>query len=193
MVYSYNEEIVNRSNAFFDEKNFVGYILPDGSIYKCVDHNVSNIETFFNMFLVILDEKYEEKDELLNIQTDDKLARIVLLKLKKMPHDEIAALRKFIDSNNIIISDLIVSLFGCHLITRLKKEIITSEIDHHIFYNYLLHDFKITTINKLKYDSEKKEYYYVKSNERNEYLYDEINKLKNEVSEDEIDLFYKSR
>ena len=30
--YFRNSKVVNTSNDFFDEKNFVGYILPDGNM-----------------------------------------------------------------------------------------------------------------------------------------------------------------
>lgn len=193
MIYNYDEGIVNRSNEFFDDKNFVGYILPDGSIYKCKDHNVINIETFLQMYLNILDYEYEKRDELFSVDTKDKLGKVVFNKLRQMSHDEIHALKEFIDGNNIILSDLLVNFFGCHLITRLKKEIVTSEINHQCFYNYLLHDFKIKTIDKIMYNEENKTYQYVKANPRNDYLYDEIDKLKKEVNEEEIELFHKIR
>lgn len=193
MVYEYIEEIVNRSNNFCDEKNFVGYILPDGNIYACKNHNVSNVDTFLKMYLSLLDKDYDKKNELLNIETSNKLAMVVLKRLKNMSHDEIHALLEFTKDNVFSISDLLVGLFGCHLVTRLKKEILTSEANHYCFYNYLLHDFHIVTIDKIVYNSKKKKYDCIKENERNDYLYDEIKEIKNGVKENEISLFHKTK
>ena len=193
MIYEYDKKIVNRSDTFFDKKNFVGYILPDGSIYQCIEHNIPNIETFLKMYLTLLDSDYEKKEEILNVFTTDKLGQLVINYLKRMSHNEIHALLKFIDESNIIISDLLVNYFGCHLVTRLKKEIITSEVNHQCFYNFLLHDFKIKTIDKIAYNDEKKEFCYIKAMPRNAQLYDEIDNLKKEISEENINLFHKSR
>ena len=191
MIYEYNDEVVNRSNDFFDIRNFVGYILPDGSIFKCQNHNISNIDTFLKMYLDLLDSNYEKKDELLNIETDNKLAKVVISYLKKMSYEEIHSFIDFTTNNTLSISDLLVSFFGCHLVTRLKKEILTSEPNHVCFYNYLLHDFKIETIGKLVYDSNSKTYKYITPIVRNDYLYDEIERLKNEIGENDISLFHK--
>ena len=193
MVYEYNEEIENRSNNFADKKNFVGYILPDGTIYACKNHNVSNVDTFLKMYLVLLDKDYDKRNELLNIETSDKLAMVVLNRIKKMSYDEIHAFLEITKHNGFSISDLLVQFFGCHLVTRLKKEILTSETNHYCFYNYLLHNFQIVTIDKIIYNEEKKSYDFIKGNTRNDYLYDEIKEIKNVIKEDEISLFHKNR
>ena len=193
MIYEYYEEIANRSNNFFDCNNFVGCILPNGKIYACKNHNVSNVATFLKMYLFLLDHEYENKDKILNEETNDELGLLVLNHLKRMSHDEVHAFLKLVNNNTFSISDLLVEYFGCHLVTRLKKEILTSEVNHQCFYNYLLHDFKIVTISKLVYDPKSKDYQTVKSNERNEYLYDDIKKIKNEVDEHDISLFHKTR
>ena len=192
MIYEYNEEIVNRSNVFNDERNFIGYVLPDGSVFRCQNHNVSNVDSFLKLYLELLDTNFDKKEELIDVETDNKLAMIILKYLKKSTYDQIHALLEFTQKEEITIKDLLVSLFGCHLVTRLKKEILTSEINHRCFYNYLLHDFKVVTIDKIIYDEDKKEYHYIKSNERNDYLYDEIGKIRKEVNEEELDLFHKT-
>lgn len=195
MVYEYNSKIVNRNKVddFFSNRSFVGYILPDGTIFACQDHNVSDANTFLWMYLEILDHNYDKKDELLDAKTDNKLLELLDYHLKKMSHDEIHALYEYIYENNVFLSDLLVSFFGCHLITRLDREILTSEIDYHCFYNYLLNDFKITNVGKLVYDKNEKKYKHIYPIVRNEYLYDEIKRIKKEVKEDEIELFYKSK
>ena len=192
MVYEYNSKIVNRSNDFNDKNNFVGYILPDGSIYECIEHNVYSVYSVFKMYLQLLEKEYDKKNEILDIETDDKLAQIVLNKLKNMSYDEIKAFISF-DNGSYTASDLFVSFFGCHLITRLKKVILTSELNHYSFYNYLLHDFKIVTIPKILYNEKTKKYQFKEGLIRNDYLYDEIKKIKSEAKESQIELFHKNR
>ena len=114
-------------------------------------------------------------------------------RLKNMSHEMIHALKDYIEKNKLFLSDVLVSFFGCHLVTRLHKEILTSESNHACFFNYLLNDFKITTVGKLIYDEEKKEFKYVVATERNDSLYDEIKQIKEEVKANEINLFYKGR
>lgn len=190
MVYKYNPNIVNMSNDFNDKKNFVGYILPDGSIFPCVEHNVSNVYSFFKLYLDLLDKDYDKRDEILNVETDNKLAKIVLYKLKTMSYDEVHAFNNK-KNESLMGSDFFVSFFGCHLVTRLRKLIITSELNHQCFYNYLLHGFKIMTIPKVMFNQEKKEYQFVSGKDRNEYLYDEIDKIRSEIKDEEIELFHK--
>ena len=190
MIYEYNPKVVNTSDYFFDDKNFVGYILPDGSIYKCKDHNISNVSTFLMMFLKLLDMDYENRNEILNASTNDKLAKVIINKIKRMSHDEIHALLVLLESE-IILSDIIVGFFNCHMITRMKKTIITSELNHRCFYNYLLHDFKVYTIPKIIYDDINKKYQCISGIDRNSYLYDEINTIKSEIRDNEIELFTK--
>ena len=43
------------------------------------------------------------------------------------------------------------------------------------------------------YDSDLHEYKYVTGLDRNEYLYDEVEKLKKEVKEEERELFYRTK
>lgn len=195
MIYNFEKEIVNKKDVmhFYDKNNFVGYILPDGSIYKCKNHNVSNVDTVLTMFLMILKDNYADKEKILSIETSDKLLQIIIRFLKKASNEKIVALLQFIKDNNLVVSDLIVSLFGCHLITRLDRTILTSETNHTLFFNYLLNDFTIHTIDKIIYDSVKKEYKYFKQNDRNDYLYDEVKYIKESVCNDDIALFYKTR
>lgn len=191
MIYEYDEKIVNRSDEFNNKNNFVGYILPDGSIYESVNHNVSDVYSFFRLYLDILNESYDKKDELLNVDTSNKLANVILKRMKTMSYDEIHALCLFTKQTNFMMCDLLVSFFGCHQVTRKKMQIITSEIIHEPFYNYLLHGFTITTAPKLVFDEEKKEYKYLFGKDQNEYLYDEIKSIRDSVKEEEINLFHK--
>ena len=191
MIYEYDENIVNRSNDFYDKNKFVGYILPDGSIFKWVNHNVTDVYSFFRLYLALLNDSYEKKDEILDINTNNKLADVVLKKLKSLSYDEVHALYLLDKKDYLNASELFVCYFGCHLVTRLKKIIITSEINHRPFYNYLLHDFTICTAPRLLYDAESKSFKEVQGMDRNDYLYDEINEIKNTVKESEIKYFHK--
>ena len=121
MIYEYNEEIVNRSNVFNDERNFIGYVLPDGSVFRCQNHNVSNVDSFLKLYLELLDTNFDKKEELIDVETDNKLAMIILKYLKKSTYDQIHALLEFTQKEEITIKDLLVSLFGCHLVTRLNN------------------------------------------------------------------------
>ena len=195
MVYKYEKRIANQKNIdnFYSKDNFVGYILPNGDVYQTLVHNVSNIDTVLTMYLDLLERSFNKKEEILNVNTSDPILKIVINYLKNIYYDEVIALKKFIRANNLFIRDLIVQLFGCHLVTRLNKTIITSKIDHSPFFNYLLNDFHITTIDKIVYDDEKKEYVFHHGIERNEYLYDEINGIKNNIRDNEVELFYKGK
>lgn len=195
MVYKYEKEIVNTKNIdhFYDKNNFVGYILPNGDIYQCIEHNVSNVDTVLRMYLQILKDHYGDKEVLLKKDTTDKLLKLVINYLKNATYFEIVALSKFINEHNLFVSDVIVQLLGCHLVTRLDKTIVTSEINHKCFFNYLLNNFTVRTIDKMVYDSDLHEYKYVTGLDRNEYLYDEVEKLKKEVKEEERELFYRTK
>lgn len=195
MVYKYEKEIVNTKSIdhFYDKNNFVGYILPDGSIYQCVEHNVSNVDTVLRMYLQILKDHYGDKEELLKKGTTDKLLKLVINYLKNATYFEIMALSKFISEHNLFVSDVIVQLLGCHLVTRLDKTIVTSEVNHKCFFNYLLNDFTIRTVDKMVYDPDLHAYKFVAGLDRNEYLYDEVEKLKKEVKEEERELFYRTK
>ena len=114
MIYDYNAKIVNHNKVddFFNDHSFVGYILPDGTIFKCKDHNVSDANTFLKMYLEILDKDYEKKDELLNTETNNKLSELIVNHLKRMSHDKIHALLELINNSSFSISDLLVCYFG---------------------------------------------------------------------------------
>lgn len=195
MVYKYEKEIVNTKNIdhFYDKNNFVGYILPNGDIYQCIEHNVSNVDTVLRMYLQILKDHYGDKEVLLKKDTTDKLLKLVINYLKNATYFEIVALSKFINEHNLFVSDVIVQLLGCHLVTRLDKTIVTSEINHKCFFNYLLNNFTVRTIDKMVYDPDLHEYKYVTGLDRNEYLYDEVEKIKKEVKEEERELFYRTK
>ena len=195
MIYQFEEKIVNQNgiNHFYDKNNFVGYILPNGNVYSCKMHNVSNVDTVLSMYLDLLVNHFDAKDDLLDINSSDELLKLVINYLKKASHEELIALKEFIRNNNVFISDLLVELFGCHLVTRLDRTILTSEENHELFYNYLLNDFKIVNIDKIFYDNETKEYKYISCILRNDYLYDEINSIKKSVNNGSIELFYKGR
>ena len=171
----------------------MGYILPNGDIYQCIEHNVSNVDTVLRMYLQILKDHYGDKEVLLKKDTTDKLLKLVINYLKNATYFEIVALSKFINEHNLFVSDVIVQLLGCHLVTRLDKTIVTSEINHKCFFNYLLNNFTVRTIDKMVYDSDLHEYKYVTGLDRNEYLYDEVEKLKKEVKEEERELFYRTK
>ena len=194
MVYKFDKRVVNYSKVdhFYDKNNFVGYILPNGEIYPCKNHNVSNVKTVLEMSIELLKRNFNDKKSIIDNSSHDKLLNIVINYLNKATYDEILALSKFMDKN-LYISDIIVQLFGCHLITRLNKTIITSEINHDCFFDYLLNDYKIFTIDKIIYDKDKKEYRFVSGKDRNDYLHDEVNEIKKSVKNEELDLFYKGR
>ncbi len=194
MVYKFEEKIVNRNNVnnFYDKNNFVGYILPNGEIYSCKEHNVSNIKTILFLFIELLVKNFQDKDKFL-IDTDDKLLKIIFNYLKNVSYDEIIALNDFIHQNNLFTSDLIVQLFGCHLVTRLDKTILTSETNHECFFNYLLNNFTVYNIDKIVYDKNLKQYKYVKTSNTNKSVYDEIDEIKTYVAENSKKLFYKER
>ena len=94
MAFEYNKKIVNENKIedFFSKKNFVGYILPDGSIYECQNHNVSDASFFLRISLFLLDEHYENKQEFLEGKANNVLTLIVQKYLQKASYDEIIAL-----------------------------------------------------------------------------------------------------
>ena len=193
MAYKYEKGIINYNHVeeFSKYDNFVGFILPDGSIYKCKNHNVSNIDTVVHMYLDVLQRHFDDKDKILDTDTTDKILKMIIYYFKKASLEQIKALSNFIEKENLFISDLLVQFFGCHSISRINGMIYTSETNHEIFYNYLLNGVKVFTVDKIVYDEEKKEYRYLKAKDRNDYIYDEINRLKKDVNNDEIELFYK--
>ena len=139
MIYQYNSKVVNTNGVddFFNKKNFVGYILPDGSIYECKNHNVENVKTFIKMSLFLIKDNYSEREKFLSADTNSPLMRIVSNYIKKTSYNELMALNSFIEQNNLEVSDLLVGLFGCHEITRSNKTILTALSNHEVFYNYL--------------------------------------------------------
>ena len=193
MIYNYCKEISNvedNVDGFFNKNKFVGYILPNGLIYKTKNHNVSNAETFFMNSLFILKDNFSDKEKILG-ETDDLLCQIISRFFQNLSYDKIMALNDFISKNSLSFSDILVSLFGCHLVTRLDKTIITALGDHRPFYNYLLDGFRIETIDKIIYDEEKKQYVFRKNYDQNRELYEEIEEIRNEIINEEAPLFRK--
>ena len=190
--YPYHKEIENNGNIndFFDKKNFVGYILPDGTIYPCEEHNIGSIASLFNLILDCLCKYYDAKDKYLEEDCDDKLIQLIMNYFEKIPYEQAVDLNNFIVNNNIDLSDILVSLFGCHLVTRLNKKILTSSISHQIFYNYLLMGYEIETVPKIIYQNGKHSFY---SNDfyNNDFLYDEIKTINNEAFVYEKSLFFR--
>ena len=113
MVYEYNSKIVNQNKVddFFNDKNFVGYILPDGTIFKCKDHNVSDANSFLWMYLMLLDEDYDNKEELLGTPTNNKLLKIIANRLRMMSHDEIHALYMYANENQVFFLLFFIHIF----------------------------------------------------------------------------------
>lgn len=195
MIYKFNKKIINTNSVdqAFSNSNYIGYILPDGSLYRCKNHNVSNIDTVLKLYLTILISNYDDKNKLLDKPIDNKLLLIVVNYLNNASYEKIVALSNFINNNNLFFSDIAVQLFGCHMITRFSKRIVTSEVDHSCFYDYLLHDYYIDNVDKIIYDEVKKEYHYYKDIHNNDELYEEIKRIKNDVKEEEIELFCKGK
>lgn len=193
MIYEYNNKVVNlgNENDFFHKKKFVGYLLPDGSIYECKDHNIENVSSFLKMSLSLMKEKYADRDEFLDADTNSPLISILLKYMKKVSYEEVLALSDFIDKNNLSISDLLVQLFGCHLVTRMNKTILTSLNNHDVFYNYLLNGFTINTLEKIVYDENKKCFYFQKGMNQNMEMYSEIENIQKDSFANEIELFHK--
>ena len=194
MIFEYFGEVVNDGNKiddFYQKNKFVGFILPNGELYRTKNHNVDGISSFFYMSLHLLINYYDEKNSFLLDTTDDKLGKIVLNYLKKASKEELIALSKFINENHLDFSDLLVQLFGCHLITRLNKEILTSSYDKRCFYNYLLNNFKVYVVDKIVYNQEKEEFCFSNTRDFDIELDSEIKDIQNEVSQEEIDIFMK--
>ena len=194
MIFEYFGEVVNDGNKiddFYQKNKFVGFILLNGELYRTKNHNVDGISSFFYMSLHLLINYYDEKNSFLLDTTDDKLGKIVLNYLKKASKEELIALSKFINENHLDFSDLLVQLFGCHLITRLNKEILTSSYDKRCFYNYLLNNFKVYVVDKIVYNQEKEEFCFSNTRDFDIELDSEIKDIQNEVSQEEIDIFMK--
>ena len=193
MIYQYNSKVVNTNGVddFFNEKNFVGYILPDGSIYECKNHNVENVKTFIKMSLFLIKDNYSEREKFLSADTNSPLMRIVSNYIKKTSYNELMALNSFIEQNNLEVSDLLVGLFGCHEITRSNKTILTALSNHEVFYNYLLNGFTVNTVNKIVYDEKNNTFIFKNSLNRNIETYNEIDNIKKDIFPGEEKLFHK--
>ena len=193
MIYQYNSKVVNTNGVddFFNKKNFVGYILPDGSIYECKNHNVENVKTFIKMSLFLIKDNYSEREKFLSADTNSPLMRIVSNYIKKTSYNELMALNSFIEQNNLEVSDLLVGLFGCHEITRSNKTILTALSNHEVFYNYLLNGFTVNTVNKIVYDEKNNTFIFKNSLNRSIETYNEIDNIKKDIFPGEEKLFHK--
>ena len=193
MIYQYNSKVVNTNGVddFFNKKNFVGYILPDGSIYECKNHNVENVKTFIKMSLFLIKDNYSEREKFISADTNSPLMRIVSNYIKKTSYNELMALNSFIEQNNLEVSDLLVGLFGCHEITRGNKTILTALSNHEVFYNYLLNGFTVNTVNKIVYDEKNNTFIFKNSLNRNIETYNEIDNIKKDIFPGEEKLFHK--
>lgn len=190
--YKYYEEISNYNdvNNFYNKTNFIGYILPDGNIYPCKNHNIESIISAFNMCLSNLVKNYEDREFFLVRKSNDPILQLILNFLWNLSQEEVIEFYNFIKNNKIDMSDLLVSLFGCHLVTRLNKKILTSNILHYPFYNYILMDFTIETVPKIIYKDN--EFMFKEKNLYNDdFLFDEIKMIKENASSDEKRLFFK--
>ena len=188
--YPYNAKVVNENevNDFFNKDSFVGYILPDGEIYSCENHNVASLQSFYDMMVELLKNNYTHKDEFLGRETKDPLFLMVADFLYNNRLEDIIKFDNFIHQNNLSISDILVSFFGCHLVTRLNKRILTSSILHYPFYNYILMGFKIDTIPKIIY-KDNAFCFHEGSFYNNDFLMDEIEEINGEITEEEKPLF----
>ncbi len=190
--YKYYEEIVNNNEVkdFYNKTNFVGYILPNGNIYPCENHNIESIISAFNMCLSNLVTNYEDRELFLIRKSNDPILQLMLNFLWSLDHNKVLEFYEFIKTNNINLSDLLVSLFECHLVTRLNKKILTSSVLHYPFYNYILMDFTIETIPKIVYKNNKF-MFMDESLYNDDYLLDEIKMIKDDTYIDEKPLFFK--
>lgn len=190
--YKYHEEIENNGNLnnFFDKNNFVGYILPDGTIYPCEKHNISSMESFFNLIVNNLYFKYDDKEKFLEKSIDDKLFQMLLDFFWKLSKEEAESLYQFTKDNKIDLSNILVSLIGCHLVTRLNKKILTSLSSHEPFYNYLLMGFEVETVSKIIYKDGKYIFYH-DNLYNNDFLYDKVKRINDEILDSEKPLFFK--
>jgi hypothetical protein len=192
VVYEYHKEVVNKGNAedFFEKGKFVGYILDDGTIYRAKNHNIESLASFFSMTLFNLIDNYKNKNIILDTESNDRIAQILLNYFRNASYEELVALDIFIKQYNLTLSDLLVGYFRCHAITRLNKEILTAANDFECFHNYLLKDFKVRKIDKILYKDGK--FSFVNDETlKNDYYMDEMEELKSEVSEDDREKFFR--
>ena len=194
MVYEYNRKVLENyinGRPKKDEEKFVGYLLPDGSPYEVVDHNLIGKATYFRMILDLISSDYNAKDKILkDVSVSDPLDKILITYLKNISHDEAYALNKFLKNSSIDFGDLLVGLFHCHKVSRFNMEILTSEIDNKMFYNYILEKFAIKTVPRIVYVNNEfkiidKEYL------PNDYLKKEIESIQNDSFSGEEYLFHR--
>jgi len=194
MVYEYNRKVLEnyiKGKSKKDDDKFIGYLLPDGSPYEVADHNLIGKATYFYMILYLISSNYNAKDIILkDVSMSDLIDKILITYLKNVSYDEACALNKFLKNSSINFDDLLVGLFHCHKVSRFDMEILTSEIDHKIFYNYILEGFKIKTVPRIVYNNHEfkiidKEYL------SNEYLSDEVDEIKKDIYRGEENLFHR--
>ena len=190
--YKYYDEITNTNEVkdFFNKTNFIGYILPDGNIYPCEKHNIESVISVFNLELNNLINHFDDRDKFLVKESSDPLLQLILDFFWSLTHDMVIKLNEFIENNSLNMSDILVSLFGCHLVTRLNKKILTSSVLHYSFYNYILMDFKIETVPKIVYKNDKF-LFQMDSLYNNDFLLDEIKEIKDVTNDDEKKLFFR--
>ncbi len=192
VYYEYHPEIINNNEVkdFFHKTNFIGYILPDGSIYSCNNHNIETLQSYYDMTIYFFKTDYQNKDLFLGKDTNDPLFLIVASFFLNNSLEDIIKFDEFVKKNNLTMSDIIVSFFGCHLVTRLNKRILTSNILHYPFYNYILMGFKIDNVPKIIYRDG--EYCFLDNTlYNNDFLMDEIETIQEEVHDDEKPLFFR--
>jgi hypothetical protein len=192
VAYTYHEEVVNknRPESFFKKVNFIGYILDDGTIYRAKNHNIESMSSFFSMTLINLINNFQDKDIILDLETNDRIGQILINYFRHASYDELVALEAFIEKYNLGLSDLLVSYFRCHLVTRLDREIITASNDFEPFHNYILMGFGIRKVDKMVYKN--KEFKFVDDTRvKNDCYLDNMNKLMSEISDEDRKLFFR--
>ncbi len=192
MAYTYHEEVVNTNQPenFFGKTNFIGYILDDGTIYRAKNHNIESMTSFFFMTLTNLIDKFENKDIILDLKTNDRIGQILINYFRHATYDELVALDKFIKKYNLGLSDLLVGYFRCHLVTRLNREIRTAANDFEIFHNYILMGFNIFKIDKMVYKNKKFDFV-DDTRVRNDCYLDNMRRLMSEISDEDRKLFFR--
>ena len=193
-IFEYLDRYSNNSkdiNDFYNKDNIVGYILPNGEIMEVRNHNIESVETVLKMSLDFLENDYANKDKFLDKDSNNPIMQLVINYLNNKDYNELMALKRFINQYNLEIKNLLVGLFGCHIISRLDRQIITASGNHEKFYNYMLHGFKIYTVDSIKYDKSKKEYSFVQEKDSNLELKNNIDEIKKDILDEDIDLLMK--
>ncbi len=202
MIYKFDKRILdNYIKKIKPDEEFYGYILPDGSLYKVKDHKISNKVTSFSTSIQILagmhEENYEnEKKSYLDfLKKDypflsDPVIKMIMNYFDRVSYQEACAFTSFMNENGIELDDILVGFFKCHKISRINKEILTGVIDFNVFYNYMMEGFIIKNAPRLIYSDNSfklidKEYL------NNDYLYNEIEKIKDDSYFGEEHLFHK--